>query len=263
MSKHRYIDTEFWDDEYIQSLNPSGKLLFVYCLTNPKTTICGIYKIAMRTIITQTGLGETQILEHLSRFESHGKIMYRNGWMTIRNFIRRQKVNKNVRTGIVKELRRVPLELAQWVLGDYLVFESGEIFVDFDRISKPFKPFESLRNHSESFGIIRNDYQTIRGGRGMIRDSSNKLYPYPYPYPYLYLYTTTGEVKTLSLLGEVTTNDPESGESLTLEVFRNGDHVYSRIVPCSETVEPEKLMSIDEFRAFYPNVSLEPKETAQ
>ena len=41
--KQRYINTKFWDDNYVIQLDPSEKLMFIYFITNPLTNICGIY----------------------------------------------------------------------------------------------------------------------------------------------------------------------------------------------------------------------------
>ncbi len=68
MAKQRMVNTEFWKDEYVQELNPSEKLLFLYFITNESTSICGIYKISLRTMSFDTGIQKDNILKIIDKF---------------------------------------------------------------------------------------------------------------------------------------------------------------------------------------------------
>ena len=74
MAKKRMIDTRFWDDNYIITLSPVEKLLFLYLITNPLTLICGVYEIAIRRIVFDTGISESEVLEKLEKFGRDGKV---------------------------------------------------------------------------------------------------------------------------------------------------------------------------------------------
>ena len=76
MSKKRYIDTRFWDDEYVIGLNCSEKLLFLYLLTNPITDICGIYEIHLRRIAFDTDIDKKNVLKILEKFARERKVFY-------------------------------------------------------------------------------------------------------------------------------------------------------------------------------------------
>ena len=39
---HRYVSETFWTDPYVDGLDPSEKLLYIYLLTNPQCNIAGI-----------------------------------------------------------------------------------------------------------------------------------------------------------------------------------------------------------------------------
>ncbi len=116
MGKKRYIDTIFWRDEYSAGLDPSEKLLFLYLLTNTDTNICGIYQLPLKTISTDTGFDREMLLTILGRFEKDGKVLYRNGWVAVKNFIKHQnEQSPKVQIGINNELKNVPKELREWV----------------------------------------------------------------------------------------------------------------------------------------------------
>ena len=111
MSKKRYVDTKFWDDNYIIEKDPIEKLLFLYLLTNTLTNIIGIYEISIRRIAFDTGIDKDMVINILERFEKNNKIKYENGWIVIRNFIKYQQDNPKIRAGISYELKKVPQSL--------------------------------------------------------------------------------------------------------------------------------------------------------
>ena len=108
MSKQRYINTKFWDDTYIINLDPIEKLLFLYFLTTPLTNVSGIYEISLKRIAFDTGIDSEMIEKILKRFEKDNKMIYRDGWLCIINFIKNQSLNPSVIEGIKRELESVP-----------------------------------------------------------------------------------------------------------------------------------------------------------
>ena len=75
MAKQRYIDTRFWHDNFIrENLNPLDRYLFLYFLTNDKTSICGIYELPMSMMASETGLEREMLTKMLKRLK--GKIDY-------------------------------------------------------------------------------------------------------------------------------------------------------------------------------------------
>jgi len=108
MAKQRVISVKFWDDTYVMQLDPIEKLLFLYFLTNPLTNICGIYEITTRRIAFDTGINSEMVEKILKRYEKDNKIIYRDGWLCITNFIKNQNLNPSVVGGIERELKLVP-----------------------------------------------------------------------------------------------------------------------------------------------------------
>jgi hypothetical protein len=108
MAKERVVSTKFWDDSYIIGLDPIEKLIFLYLLTNPLTNISGIYEISIKRIGFDTGIDRDMVIKIFDRFETSKKIIYRDGWVIIVNFIKNQKNNPSVQEGIKREIASLP-----------------------------------------------------------------------------------------------------------------------------------------------------------
>ena len=108
MAKLRSVNTEFWSDEYVGELSRDAKYLFLYFLTNPLTKICGAYKIAKRIIMIDTGFGPGELDALLEQFEGDGKVLYRDGWVVLPNFLKNQSLNDNMRKNALTEIMDAP-----------------------------------------------------------------------------------------------------------------------------------------------------------
>ena len=128
MAKKRYINTRFWDDSYISELDPSEKLLFLYFMTNPATNISGVYEIPLKRVALDTGFDKDMILKMLKRFESDEKIVYKDGWVVVLNFMKHQNINsKTVQTGINENLKNAP----QWAIDTVSIrYPYGSIYLN-------------------------------------------------------------------------------------------------------------------------------------
>lgn len=120
MAKYRAVNTKFWDDTYILSLDPIEKLVFLYIITNPLTNICGIYEIAIKRIAFDTGLDKEMAEKILMRFERDRKAYYIEGWIGIVNFVKNQSTNPKVVTGIEAAMAKAPEKLKSLVLSKLL-----------------------------------------------------------------------------------------------------------------------------------------------
>tara|TARA_R110002020_G_scaffold92169_6_gene223356 strand:+ start:5991 stop:6641 length:651 start_codon:yes stop_codon:yes gene_type:complete len=76
MAKYRQIHTTFWNDPLILDLTPEQKYFYIYLLTNPNVTQCGIYEISIRQISYHTGYNNDTIKNLLDFFEKLKKIVY-------------------------------------------------------------------------------------------------------------------------------------------------------------------------------------------
>ena len=126
MAKNRYVNTKFWIDSFVlDKLDSIDKLFFLYLLTNPYTDISGVYELPIKLMAFETGI-DRQNMENviIPRFEKHGKILYRDGWIAIKNFHKHQILNPKVIRGIEIGLNNAPKELKDfWI--EYLVLMAG------------------------------------------------------------------------------------------------------------------------------------------
>ena len=102
MATQRYISTSFWDDEWVQKLDPSEKFLYLYLMTNPLTNIAGVYKISAKRISFDTGFNSDTVGHILDKFEKARKIHRIGEYMVLPSWPKHQKwqTKKTIKTGI-------------------------------------------------------------------------------------------------------------------------------------------------------------------
>ena len=65
---HRYVRTDFWEDDKVQSnATPEDKYFMLYLLTNPHTNQLGCYKVSKRLMSYETGYNLDTIDKLLNR----------------------------------------------------------------------------------------------------------------------------------------------------------------------------------------------------
>ena len=138
MSKQRYIDTKFWDDNYVVERDPIEKLLYLYLLTNTLTNILGIYEISLRRIAFDTGIDKDMVIKILERFSKDDKIRYINGHISIKHFVKHQANNPKINKGIELLLKEVPIDLIEWIDIDFnkLSITKDSLYIRLDKTSK-------------------------------------------------------------------------------------------------------------------------------
>jgi hypothetical protein len=112
MAKQRYINTKFWSDEWISNLDPIEKLLYLYLLTNERTTIAGAYELPLKFMALETGIEKEMIEKILKRFVEDKKITIYKSWIRLCNFQKYQDTtNDKIRQGIERVMGEIPLEI--------------------------------------------------------------------------------------------------------------------------------------------------------
>lgn len=126
MSKFRQVYTEFWNDSWVMELTPEQKYFYLYLLTNPKTSQCGIYEISIRQMEHETGYNKETIAKLLGIFEAYGKIKYsvKSNEICVINFTKyNYSKSPKIKTHIIKELGKVKdkslVELLYGAKGEY------------------------------------------------------------------------------------------------------------------------------------------------
>lgn len=109
--KLRSVNTKFWQDTYITDLDPIEKLLFLYLLTNPLCNIAGVYEISLRQIAFDTGIDKDMVQKIFNRFEADNKIIYKNNYIILLNFIKNQSYNDSMKKGAMNILGSLPQDI--------------------------------------------------------------------------------------------------------------------------------------------------------
>lgn len=134
MSKLRSINTAFWSDTWIETLEPNYKLLFLYLVTNEKTNMLGIYEASIRKISFETGLDTETVQKGLKEFERVSKVKYENNYIILVNYMKHQKYNTNMKKSAIDCYNNLPKELK--ING--LEVDKSNASKGFERLSKGF-----------------------------------------------------------------------------------------------------------------------------
>lgn len=116
---HRMIDTATWDDPWFADLDPDAKLMFLYLLTNRRSTAAGAFEITLRHMAFETGLEPARIDAALDALGDRVVWWpeYRVIW--IRNFYRHQAANENFAKSAQKFIADLPVPVQQAIAEQY------------------------------------------------------------------------------------------------------------------------------------------------
>ena len=92
MAVKRIVSTAFWEDEkVINDFTPEDKYFFLYLLTNPRTTLLGVYRLVPKQAAFEMGYSLEAVLTLIERFENKYKtIRYNRNTceIAIKNYLR-------------------------------------------------------------------------------------------------------------------------------------------------------------------------------
>ena len=125
MAKYRQLHTTFWNDSLILDLTPEQKYFYIYLLTNPNVTQCGIYEISIKQISYHTGYNVDTIKNLLELFENLKKIVYskETNEIVLLNFLKfNASESPSIKKCIEKDLKAVKnKDLIKYIQGVYNV----------------------------------------------------------------------------------------------------------------------------------------------
>ena len=107
--KTRIIQTRFWQDTFIDTLDHKAKLLFIYLLSNYRVELTGAYELPISHMALETGLPITDVETALTAISA--KIGYIHGYVIIFNHKKYQdysKGNENQQRAFARELDNLP-----------------------------------------------------------------------------------------------------------------------------------------------------------
>lgn len=180
MATQRYISTSFWDDEWIQTLDPSEKLLYLYYMTNPLTNIAGVYKITPRRISFDTGFNTETINYIMQKFEKAGKVYRFGEYIIIPTWPKHQKWEQKsaIYSGIIAVLKTLDEEVLHQLYIKNYSFDLSK--VGYTPQDPPMNPPRSPHEPSYSDLDSDSDIDTDTDLLGAVAPSKN---PKPTPDP--------------------------------------------------------------------------------
>lgn len=178
MSKKRYLDTKFWSDGYIEELDPTEKLLFLYLLTNERTTVAGVYELPRKIMSVETGIEKSMLDNILARFEADGKIITFEKWIRLVNSDTHQSItNPKIKIGIKNVLDKLSPEVRDRLSIGYVYplnnldsnLDSNSN-LDLSRANKSPEPEKAVKEVDE---VSKSYYDTIKALELPIRNHTN------------------------------------------------------------------------------------------
>ncbi len=118
MADYRTISSGFWNDPYIEELEPQEKLLYIYLFTCPHINNAGILHISPRKMAFETGIKDVATL--IKKFSDDDKLVECEGYFWVVNFIKHQSsTSPKIIQSIGKALHAAPVSLVDRVLKHY------------------------------------------------------------------------------------------------------------------------------------------------
>lgn len=140
---YRAIHTTFWNDPFIESLSIEERYLYIYFMTNSKTTQCGCYEISLKFMQYESNVKQEEIETFLKKMEKENKIIYNkeNQEILIKNWLKHNSFSSpKIKSCIMKELKKIKTEEFLKFIND--VVNLGNV----DAVKK-----EELQEESEDF----------------------------------------------------------------------------------------------------------------
>lgn len=126
MAKYRTIQTTIWNDPYIEDLNPTEKLLYIYLFSNPHVNNAGVMKVSLKKISYETGIEDLSAA--MDRLVNDGKVFKHKEYFFVVNFIKHQtSTSPKIIQSIVAEFKELPAEILDAIKSKYpILFETDE-----------------------------------------------------------------------------------------------------------------------------------------
>jgi len=113
VSIKRVVGTAFWDDEkVVNDFTPEDKYFFLYLLTNPRSSMLGVYKLVPKVAAFEMGYSVDAVLALIERFETKHNIIRFNRdtcEVAIKNYLKHSivKGGKPIYDRLMSDLKQV------------------------------------------------------------------------------------------------------------------------------------------------------------
>lgn len=180
----RMIDTATWDDPWFAELEPDAKLMFLYLLTNRRSTAAGAFEITVRHMAFETGLGVDRVTEVLDMLSSRVVWWPEHQVIWIRNFFRHQAANDNFTKSARNFIAGLPVPVQRIIAKQYPELVDEGIASDSDPSGTPPEPMAmGSETHTEPipYPSASNSNSKEGSSRGGGEDAPVKPAPKPKP----------------------------------------------------------------------------------
>ena len=112
MANYRNISMDFWQDsKVVDDFTPEDRYIYLYCMTNPHTNLCGCYEVSIKQIANETGYNSDSVERLLKRLDNaHNVIRYsmQTKELLILNWCRYNwTASEKLNTPLLSEIRKV------------------------------------------------------------------------------------------------------------------------------------------------------------
>ncbi|HWV36405.1 MAG TPA: hypothetical protein VNZ55_12285 [Thermomicrobiales bacterium] len=173
----RLVDCGTWDDPWFADLEPAGKLVFLYLLTNRRSTAAGAFEITARAMAFETGLTDDHIRDVLSSFGDRVVWWPEHQIIWVRNFYKHQYANENFRKSARGFVADLPFEVQRAIGAQYpdLVTERVmEPVSDHDEPAETVSADDATHNDPSATRELPNETHGDGYGMGTDTDSLAK-----------------------------------------------------------------------------------------
>lgn len=126
------IDTATWDDPWFSDLEPDAKLVFLYLLTNRRSTAAGAFEITIRAMEFETGIASTRIRAILEEFGERVRWWPDHQVIWVRNFYRHQAANEKFTISAQRHVAALPVDVQRVIATVYPILVPDGVLPDPD-----------------------------------------------------------------------------------------------------------------------------------
>ena len=127
---YRTIDCATWDDPWFAELSPNAKLLFLYFITNRRTSAAGCFEITRRAMMFESNIRGEALDATLDEISSRVTWWPDEQVVFVRNFYKHQRANSNkdnFRKSAMKALVEFPSVVQRAVIDAYPELAEDEV----------------------------------------------------------------------------------------------------------------------------------------
>jgi len=150
--KHRYIQTDIWNESWFADLTPGAKLVYLHLITNPSTNNAGVYIKREKAIAFESGIDNDEVENYLKELQERGEVIIHDDYVIILRHPEFQKwtTSISIAQAIISDLDSIPpevIEILQTSNYRYDPIKSEQNFLkEKERITREFEQREQRKN---------------------------------------------------------------------------------------------------------------------